>query len=65
MCMLTTNDANKGLVLRVRIRCGSHLANEFDGRSVLHGQESLASCQSYLFISRGKYMNDHKNVQIH
>ena len=50
--------ANKGLVLHVRIRrCSpsikttvSLLANEFDARSVLHGQVSLASVnQMYVF----------------
>ena len=49
---------NKRLVLHVRIRCGSLsfttpvslLANEFDVRSVLHGQVSLAAVnQIYIF----------------
>ena len=47
----TANGANKRLVLHVRIRYGSLLitipvsllANEFDVRSVLHGQMSLAA----------------------
>ena len=46
----TYNEANKRLVLHVRLRCGSLsitipvslLANHFDVRSVLHGQVSLA-----------------------
>ena len=45
------NGANKKLVLQVQPRCGSlsittpvsHLANEFDVRSELHGQVSLAA----------------------
>ena len=45
--------ANKTLVLHVQLRCGSlsittivsHLGNEFNVRSVMHGQ---VSCQSNL-----------------
>ena len=47
--------ANKKLVLLVRLRCGSLsirapvslLANEFDVRSVLHGQMSLAAVNQF------------------
>ena len=46
-----TNGANKKLVLQVQLRCGSlsittpmsHLVNEFDVQSELHGQ--LGRCQ--------------------
>ena len=47
----TANGANKRLVLHVRLRCSSLsittpvslLANEFDVRSVLHGQLNLCN----------------------
>ena len=50
VCRRTADGANKKLVLHVRLWCGSLsitapvslLANEFDVRSVLHGQMSLA-----------------------
>ena len=54
----TANGANKRLVLHVGLRCGSLsittpvslLANEFNVRSVLHGQVSLAAVnQIYIF----------------
>ena len=54
----TANGANKRLVLHMHLRCGSLsittpvslLANEFDVRSVLHGQVSLAAVnQMYVF----------------
>ena len=62
-----TRTANKKLVLHVRLRCGrlsittpvSLLANEFDVRSVLHGQMSLAAvnqfCVIHEAINRCKY----------
>ena len=50
--------ANKDLVLHVWLRCGSlspvsYLANEFDVRSVLHGQVSLAAINQSLCNSWG------------
>ena len=52
--MNTGIGANKKLFLHMPLRCGSlsittpvsHLANEFDVRSELHGQVSFGSCQS-------------------
>ena len=52
------NGASKWLVLHVRLRCGSLsittpvslLANEFDVRSVLHGQVSLAAVNQICVI---------------
>ena len=52
----TANGGNKKLVLYVQLRCGSlsittpvsHLANEFDVRSELHGQVSLAAVNQIL-----------------
>ena len=49
------------LVLHVKLRCGSlsittpvsHLANEFDVRSKLHGQVSLIAVKQILCRSRG------------
>ena len=57
----TANGANKKLVLHVRLRCGSlsittlvsHLVNEFDVRSELHGQVSLAAVNQILCNSWG------------
>ena len=57
-CTRTANGANKKLVLHVRLRCGSlsitaprsMLANEFDVRSVLHGQMSLAAVNQVCVI---------------
>ena len=53
---LTANRANKKLVWYVQLRCGalsittpvSHLANEIDVRSKLHGQVSLTVAQQIL-----------------
>ena len=50
------NGANKNLVLHVQLRCGSlsvttpvsHLAKDFDVRSGLHGQVSLAAVNQIL-----------------
>ena len=56
----TVNGANKKLVLHVQLRCGSlsittpvshDLANEFDVRSELQGQESLAAVNQILCSS--------------
>ena len=52
----TANGANKKFVLHVQLRCGSlsitipvsHLANEFDVRSELHGQVSLTAVNQIL-----------------
>ena len=63
------NGANKRLVLHVRIRCGSMsittqvslLANEFDARSVLHGQVSLADVNQICVIHEA--MNGCKNLK--
>ena len=57
----TANGANKKLVLHVQLRCGSlsitipmsHLANEFDVRSELHGQVSLAVVNQIMCRSWG------------
>ena len=57
----TANVANKKLVLHVQLMCGSlsittpvsHLANEFDVRSELHGLVSLAAFNQILCHSRG------------
>ena len=57
----TANGANKKLVLHVQIRCGSlsittpvsHLANEFDVRSELHGKVSFAAVNQILCGSWG------------
>ena len=58
----TANGAKKNIVLHVQLRCGSlsittpvsHLANEFDVRSELHGQMSLVAvnqivCRSWRY----------------
>ena len=58
------------LVLHVRLGCGllsittpvSLLANEFNVRSVLHGQVSLASVNQICVINEA--MNDCKNLKI-
>ena len=60
-CTRTANGANKKLVLHVRLRCGSLsitaprsiLANEFDVRSILHGQMSLAAVNQVCVIHEG------------
>ena len=67
----TANRANKRLALHVRLRCGSLsittpvslLENEFDVRSVLHGQVSLAAVNQICFIHEA--MNGCKNQKIH
>ena len=67
----TVNGANKKPVLQVRLRCGplsitlpvSLLTNEFDVRSVLNGQVSLATVnQIYVFHEA---MNGCENLKIH
>ena len=63
MLTRTANGANKKLVLHVQLRCGSlsittpvsHLANEFDVRSELHGQV-------YFFNKRIPYSNKYIHV---
>ena len=65
------NGANKKLVLHVWLRCGSLsittpvslLANEFDIRSVLHGQVSLAAVNQKYVIYEA--MKGCKNLKIH
>ena len=67
----TANGANKRLVLHVRLRCGSLsitttaslLVNEFDARSVLHGQVSLAAVNQ-ICVSH-EAMNGCKKSKIH
>ena len=67
----TTNGASKSLVLHVRLRCYSLLittpvlllANEFDVRSVLHGQVSLAAVNQIYVIHEA--MNGCKTLKIH
>ena len=59
------------LVLHVQIRCGllsittpvSLLANEFDVRSILHGQVSLAAVNQVCVIH--EVMNGCKNLKVH
>ena len=65
------NGANKKLALHVRLGCGllsittpvSHLANEFDVRSILHGQVSLAAVNQIRVVHEA--MNGCKNLKIH
>ena len=69
----TANGANKKLVLHVQLRCGSlsittpvsHLANEFDVRSELHGQVSLAAVSQNLCRSWGyeRLQNSKKSLK--
>ena len=67
----TANGANKRLVLYVRLRCvslsittpGSLLANEFDVRSILHGQVCLAAVNQIRVVHGA--MNGCKNLKIH
>ena len=67
----TANGANKKLVLHVRLRCGSLsfttpvslLANEFDVRSVLNGQMSLAAVNQFCVFHEA--MNSCKNLKVH
>ena len=62
---------NKRLVLHMRLRCGSLsitkpvslLVNEFNIRSVLHGQVSLAAV-NHIYVFH-EAMNGCKNLQIH
>ena len=64
------NGANKSLISHVRLRRGllpittplSLLANEFDFRSVLHGQVSLAYVKQICVIHTA--MNGCKNLKI-
>ena len=66
----TPNRANKRLTLNVRLRCGSlsittpvsHLANEFDVRSVLYGQVSLTAVNQFCVVREA--MNGCKNIKI-
>ena len=54
---MDSDEANKRLILHVRLRCGSQsittpvsLVNEFDVRCVLHGHVSLPAVnQMYVF----------------
>ena len=70
-CTRTANGANKKLGLHMRLRCGSIsitaplslLANEFDVRSILHGQMSLAAVNQFCVIHEA--MNTCKNLKIH
>ena len=67
----TAKEAHKRLVLHVRFRCGwlsitipvSLFSNEFDVRSVLHGQVSLAAVNQICVIYEA--MNGYKNLKIH
>ena len=70
-CTQTANNANTRLVLHMRLRCGSLsittpvslLANEFDVRSVLHGQVSLAAVNQICVINEAMHVG--KNLKIH
>ena len=67
----TANGANKKLILHLRLGCGSLsvttsvslLANEFDVRSMLQGQVSLAAVNQSCIIH--KALNGCKNLKIH
>ena len=67
----TANEANTRLALHILIRCGSLsttttvslLANEFDVRSLLHGQVSLAAV-NHIYVFH-EVMNGFKNLKIH
>ena len=67
----TANGANKRLVLHMQLGCGSLsittpmslLANEFDVRSVLHGQVSFAAVNRIYVIHEA--MNGYKNLKIY
>ena len=69
MRTLTANEANNMLVLQVRISCSllsfttpvSLLANEFDARSVMHGQVSLAAV-NHIYVIHG-VTNGCKNLK--
>ena len=62
---------NKRLALHVQLRCGlllittpvSHLVNEFDVRSLLHGQVSLAAVNQIHVVHEA--MDGCKNLKIH
>ena len=63
----TANGADKRLVLKMQLRCGSlsitTLANEFGIQCVLHGQVSLAAInQIYVFYEA---IYGCKNLKIH
>ena len=63
--------AKKKLILHVRLSCDSLsittpvslLANEFDVRSVLHGQVSLAAVNQMCVFHEA--MNGYKSIKIH
>ena len=69
----TANGANKWPVLHVRLRCGSlsittpvsHMANDFDVRSVLHEQVSLAAVNQIYVMHEATCVNGCKNLKIH
>ena len=69
MRTLTAYEANNMLVLQVRISCSllsfttpvSLLANEFDARSVMHGQVSLAAV-NHIYVIHG-VTNGCKNLK--
>ena len=70
---MTANGANKRPALHKQRRCGSLsitipvplLANEFDVRSVLHGQVSLAAVNQMFVIHEAMKLNGCKNLKIH
>ena len=71
MRIQTAIGATRGLVLHLQLRCGlllittpvSLLENEFNVRSVLHGQVSLAAVnQSYVIHEA---INGCKNLKVH
>ena len=67
----TANGANKRLALHVRLGCGSlsitipvsFLVTEFDVRSVLHGQVSMAAVNQSFVIHEA--MNGCQNLKLH
>ena len=71
-CEHGANGASKRLALHVQIRCGSLsittsvsvLSNEFDIRSVLHGQVSLTAVNHIQYAFHG-FMNGCKYLKIH
>ena len=68
MLTWTANGANKKLVLHMQLRCGSitpvsFLANEFDVRSILHRQVSLAAVNQIHVIHEA--INGYKDLKIH
>ena len=66
-------EQTRGLFLHVQLRCGSLsittpvslLANEFDVRTVLHGQVSLAAVNQICANHEAMSMNGCKNLKIH